>query len=83
MLPSLYSNLAHWWPLLSPPSEYEEEAAVYAELFQSTARPAPKTLLEIGSGGGSNAFHLKQHFTLNPYNRFLSPLTSPTARDGS
>jgi SAM-dependent methyltransferase len=57
----LYRELAHWWPLLSPPSEYVEEAASLLPLLE----PAPhQTLLELGSGGGSLAFHLKSHFTL-------------------
>jgi SAM-dependent methyltransferase len=61
-LPKLYDDLAHWWPLLSPPSDYEEEAATYLRLLMDEARGRRGTLLELGSGGGSNAFYLKRHF---------------------
>ena len=30
MLPKLYDQLAAWWPLLSAPADYAEEAAFYA-----------------------------------------------------
>ncbi|GIL05165.1 MAG: class I SAM-dependent methyltransferase [Burkholderiaceae bacterium] len=59
----LYSALADWWPLLSPPSHYVGEAAdLLADLCAAT--DAPRTLLELGCGGGSLAFHLKRHFAL-------------------
>jgi Methyltransferase domain len=55
----LYSDLAGWWPLISPPDEYTEEAAFVAALLRSSERPV-RTLLELGSGGGHNAVHLKR-----------------------
>ena len=58
--PRLYDELAEWWPLLSPPSEYEDEAA---DLLPRLGA-AGGTLLELGSGGGSLAYHLKRHFNL-------------------
>ena len=60
----LYDDLASWWPLLSPPSDYEEEAAFYREALTAACEGPVRTLLELGSGGGNNAFHLKPHFTL-------------------
>ena len=57
----LYTELADWWPLLSPPSHYVEEAAALLPLLQPAAG---QTLLELGSGGGSLAFHLRKHFAL-------------------
>ena len=61
-MPKLYDELASWWTLLSSPAEYEEEAAFYRrELVEACARP-PRTVLELGSGGGNNASHLKAHF---------------------
>ncbi|MFT3775281.1 MAG: class I SAM-dependent methyltransferase [Minicystis sp.] len=64
MLPKLYDQLSSWWPLLSAPADYAEEAALYTEkLLAFGDRPA-RTLLEIGSGGGNNASHMKAHFQM-------------------
>jgi SAM-dependent methyltransferase len=60
----MYSQLASWWPLLSPPSHYVEEAADLIPTLMGAADPTPKTLLELGCGGGSLAFHLKPHLVL-------------------
>jgi SAM-dependent methyltransferase len=59
-LPLLYEDLAGWFHLLSPPEEYAEEVAVYRPLLK-LAHPAER-LLELGSGAGCNAFHLKRDF---------------------
>ena len=59
----LYKELAEWWPLLSPHSEYEEEAGLFLEIIQRY-HPAIHDALEFGSGGGSNAFYLKEHFSM-------------------
>lgn len=57
----LYDEYASWWPLLSSPAEYAEEAEFYRNaLFAACERP-PRTLLELGSGGGNNASHIKAH----------------------
>lgn len=63
MLPKLYDQLSSWWPLLSHPDEYVEEAASYARTLLSAGTQPARTLLELGSGGGNNASHLKAHFT--------------------
>lgn len=65
----MYSDLARWWPLLSPPGDYVEEAADLLPDLMSAADRPPKTLLELGSGGGSLAYHLKQHFALTLVDR--------------
>jgi SAM-dependent methyltransferase len=62
--PRLYDDLASWWPLLSAPEDYVEEAAIYRDVIISSSSISPKTLLELGSGGGNNASHLKAHFTM-------------------
>ncbi len=58
-----YGDLARWWPLISPPEDYAEEAAFAASLLRSPATSFPE-VLELGSGGGHNAMHLKQFFHL-------------------
>ena len=58
-----YTELARWWPLFSPVADYEEEADVYAELLTRARRPV-RDVLELGAGGGHNAFHLKSRYTL-------------------
>jgi SAM-dependent methyltransferase len=60
----LYTDLASWWPLLSPPSHYVEEAADIIPTLENASDAPPRTLLELGSGGGSLACHLKERFQL-------------------
>src|SRR5689334_22615878 len=59
--PRLYTDLADWFHLLTAPEEYAEEAAFYFEaLVQAAGGRLPRTLLELGSGGGNNAWHYKR-----------------------
>ena len=62
----LYAELADWWPLLSPPDEYGDEAADLLRRLEPppAARDARPTLLELGAGGGSLASHLKTRYRL-------------------
>ena len=60
----LYDDLTSWWPLLSAPEDYEEEATFYARQLREHCATPPRTLLELGSGGGNNAFHMKRDFEL-------------------
>jgi SAM-dependent methyltransferase len=60
----LYGELAEWWPLVSPPKDYAEEAAFFHRLLSESSNPPPLRVLELGSGGGSNAFHLKAHYVM-------------------
>lgn len=60
----LYGELAEWWPTFSTPKEYREEAAFFARVLSGSRTPAPRTLLELGSGGGNNASHLKKRFDM-------------------
>jgi len=62
--PKLYRELASWWPLLSAPEDYAEEAAFYQRAIIDACARTPETLLELGSGGGNNASHLKARFRL-------------------
>ncbi|HKO93768.1 MAG TPA: class I SAM-dependent methyltransferase, partial [Polyangiaceae bacterium] len=60
---TFYDTLAPWWPLISPVEDYEAEARYLSRLVESRA-PAARTLLELGSGGGHNAFYFKERFAL-------------------
>ena len=60
----MYEELASWWPLLSAPSEYEEEAAFYGTALAAACSGPVHTVLELGSGGGNNASHLKKRFNM-------------------
>ncbi|WP_129662769.1 class I SAM-dependent methyltransferase [Phytoactinopolyspora endophytica] len=59
----LYGELAGWWPLISPPDEYAEEAAYAAALLSSASVPV-RDVLELGSGGGNNAAYLTSRFVM-------------------
>jgi SAM-dependent methyltransferase len=61
--PRLYTDLA-MWPLFSPPTEYVEEAADLLPTLLDAPDSPPTNLLELGSGGGSLAYHLKRRLTL-------------------
>lgn len=63
-LPRLYAEFADWWPILSAPEDYAEEAAFYQRTLLSAGVSSARTLLELGSGGGNNASHLKEHFQM-------------------
>jgi SAM-dependent methyltransferase len=60
----LYQELASWWPLMSAPADYLEEAAFYGNTLTAACAVPPRTLLELGSGGGNNASHLKARFEM-------------------
>ena len=64
----LYEGIADWWPVITPPSEYAEEAALYVEMIQGAARHSGsgsvREVLELGSGGGNNASHMKRAFSM-------------------
>jgi SAM-dependent methyltransferase len=60
----LYTELADWWPLMSAPEDYVEEAAVYSGFLKEASSGPLRTVLELGSGGGNNASHMKRHFAL-------------------
>jgi SAM-dependent methyltransferase len=59
----VYTDLAGWWPLISPPGEYADEAAYLAEVFGAAGIPV-RDVLDLGSGGGGVAVHLKDRLAL-------------------
>lgn len=62
--PKMYRGVASWFHLITAPEEYAEEAEVYRGLLEEAGVPAGGTVLEMGSGGGNNASHLKGHFKM-------------------
>jgi SAM-dependent methyltransferase len=58
----MYSDLAPWFHLLTHPSDYAEEADFAVRVVERTIVGDARTLLELGSGGGNNASHLKRRF---------------------
>lgn len=58
----MYGDLARWWPLLSPVADYAEEAGFFVETLRAAGLPAGASLLELGAGGGNNAWHMKPAF---------------------
>ena len=64
----LYDDLAHLWPIISPPEEYLVEAQEWLDVIRGRLDVAPgagrslPTLLELGCGGGHLLSHLTAHF---------------------
>lgn len=62
--PRIYTDLAPWFHLLTAPEEYADEAELYRQTIVNASDSPPKTVLELGSGGGNNASYLKAHFAM-------------------
>lgn len=77
--PKLYGELASWFHLLSSPPDYADEADFARKLLAEAGIAPPRTVLELGSGGGNNASHLKAHFQLTLVD--LSPGMLELSRD--
>jgi len=60
----LYGELASWFHLVSSPPDYAEEADFARKLLIEAGTAPPRNVLELGSGGGNNASHLKAHFEM-------------------
>ena len=73
-IPKLYHELAASWPVLSPPEEHAEDATFYREALVEACDEEPRSLLELGSGGGSNASRLKAHFQMTLVDRSTAML---------
>lgn len=64
----LYSDLAHLWPIISPPEEYMVEAQEWLDVIRERLDSSAgvghglPTLLELGCGGGHLLSHLTEHF---------------------
>ncbi len=58
----MYDDLAHLWPLISPPQDYAEEAQHWRSALRKTLGPGRHEILELGVGGGHNLSHLTDEF---------------------
>lgn len=62
--PKLYGELAPWFHLLTSPADYAGEAEFIRKTIVEASENTVRSVLELGSGGGNNALHLKRHFEL-------------------
>lgn len=67
----LYRDLAHLWPIFSPPAEYADDAQHWRDALRQRLGPGRHSLLELGSGGGHTLAHLTADFHLTAVD--LSP----------
>ena len=58
----LYSTLTNWYHLVDPVADHLEEAESYEAALARAIEGPGITLLELGSGAGNNAFHMKRRF---------------------
>lgn len=72
MPPRLYDDLTAWYRLVDPAEDHRDECADFVHAYERTACGELRTLLELGSGAGHNAVHLKQRFQCT-----LSDLSEP------
>jgi trans-aconitate methyltransferase len=63
MRPLLYDELVPWYHLVDPPEDHREEADCFIRAFERVVSPPRSTLLELGSGAGGNALHMKRRFS--------------------
>ena len=68
-LPTWYGDLAEWWLLLASADAYVEVANFYRRLLVESVDPPLRTVLELGSGVGTNAAQLKGEFDLTLVDR--------------
>jgi len=77
----LYDDLATGWPMVSPAEAYEEEGAVFAALMAQAADGPIRTVLELGSGGGTLAMHLPAVWDLTLVDRSEAMLAVSRTRN--
>lgn len=58
-----YGELATWWPMISPVDGYAEESKFISTQLRRGSIPV-RDVLELGSGGGHVAYHLKHQFEM-------------------
>lgn len=77
----LYDDLATWWPVISPSEGYEEEGVTFASLLSQAADGTIRTVLELGSGGGTLAMHLPSIWDVTLVDRSEAMLAVSRARN--
>jgi SAM-dependent methyltransferase len=60
----LYYDLADWFHLLTAPDDYKEEVEFYSQVIVENSRIPLRDVLELGSGGGNSASHMKSRFKM-------------------
>ena len=58
----LYGDLAHVWPLMSPPDHYKEKARYWLRELRARLAPGKRRILDLGTGGGHHLHHLTAEF---------------------
>ena len=58
----LYADLAHLWPLMSPPEDYADEGASLRHELRKRLGAGRAHILELGTGGGHLLHHLTADF---------------------
>lgn len=58
----LYHDLSWIWPYWEDVSDYLEEMDIIVRFFREHSDFEPKTILDLGCGGGKNAYWLRRHF---------------------
>lgn len=71
----MYGSLARWFHLITAPEDYREEAAFALQQLRRWCKQARPQVLELGSGGGNNALHLKEQLQMT-----LTDLSEPMLR---
>ena len=58
----LYGDLAHLWPLMSPPDHYDDEARYWLRELRSRLPTGKRRILDLGTGGGHHLRPLTAEF---------------------
>ena len=74
----LYGDLAHLWPLMSPPDHYKEEARYWLRELRARLAPGKRRILDLGTGGGHHLHQLTAEFDATAVDR----VDYPVSKDG-